>query len=197
MLHFQRSGHILDFSKKNVGDLSFEDLIHSIAYEKRYSGNINWTVLQHSLVMGRAAKLLNYNNKLVRYCYLHDVHEGIIRDVPTPFKQAIGKAWYDMEHGVQYKLYDTLGQSDLKGLETDEKFKVLDKAAAYYEAMFFFGSDSQILEYLGYTDSISFIFPIWKKAFKQINGLEMLDEKGEVLEKWVIELKECLKQPVA
>jgi 5'-deoxynucleotidase YfbR-like HD superfamily hydrolase len=82
---------------------------------------------------------MGYGYDFCRYALTHDFHEAIVRDVPTPIKEAIGEAWYRVEDTVAKRLANYFEYPILTDLtiEEQEEFKKLDKDFAKYEWMMF------------------------------------------------------------
>lgn len=132
-----RSGEIMDYRYElKPGSLSLvNDVLIQISHERRYSNNLSWTVLQHSYAIFKCAKDMGYDYDFCRHALTHDFHEAIVRDVPTPIKEAIGEAWYRVEDTVALRLANYFEYPILSDLspEEQEEFKKLDKDFAKYE----------------------------------------------------------------
>ena len=138
MTHHTTDGRVFDFSKEQIGDIRISDVLRLIAKERRYSNQIEWTVLQHSIAVGYAAQILySYNEPLIRAAYTHDFGEAFYRDVPTPFKRMVGKAWDVMTHEVDSKLFAALKLDIELGDEDHELLNQIDIAVGYVEALQF------------------------------------------------------------
>jgi len=192
MFHVKRDGSVYDLKVAGDEACDLRDLLYSIAYERRFSGKLAWTVLQHSIVMGRVARRKEWSKERVQFCYLHDIHEAIIRDVPTPFKREVGYEWYRMEHLVQKRVLDSLGVGYLAELNKDLECKMLDSCAAYCEARRMFPEGSDIVRSL-FEETHVYYAKLWLQVFDEVKDLKMLDDKGEVLQMWIDEFEEVLK----
>lgn len=137
MKHFFSDGRYVDFSKDgNIGDVRITDVLWLLSREKRYANEIDWSVLQHSIAVGIAAQqLYGWNEPLVRAAFTHDFGEAFYRDVPTPFKDKVGKAWDAMTHEVDAKLFAALKLDIELGDEDHELLAQVDKAVGYVEAL--------------------------------------------------------------
>lgn len=128
-------GSLVDFAKDENIAFDLEDLLLCLARERRFSNKADWTVLQHSIAVGVAAENMYEGNQiLICRAYTHDLCEAVIRDVPTPIKNAVGDGWWAMENMVQDKIekcFDIAKPS--KGDE--ELMQNLDKAMLLVEAL--------------------------------------------------------------
>jgi 5'-deoxynucleotidase YfbR-like HD superfamily hydrolase len=146
--HVTNDGSLIDFSQEKV-NISLIDCLTGIALENRYHNRIPWTVLLHSIVVGKVAVALYENNvPLIQKAFCHDLQEAVIRDVPTPIKNAIGNAWYNVEDMIQQKIFTALG-IDARISGSDEALvNEIDKAVGYTEAVYFFDFESEIVQKL-------------------------------------------------
>jgi hypothetical protein len=127
-------GSVLDYSKQDIGTTSLTNLLTCIGKENRYANVIDWTVLEHSLACGYAASMLFGNNiPLMQFAYFHDIHEAIIRDVPSPFKALVGDSFYKVENTIQSKTLAMLGVN--VSVEDKEMFKEIDSTMGFVEAL--------------------------------------------------------------
>lgn len=134
MRHHFRSGNVLDFSKEDIGYVTVEDLLPPLAQEFRFANQMEWSVLQHSWAVGLTChRLFHGNIPLIRYAFFHDIHEAIIRDVPTPVKNIVGKAWWDMENDIQAKLFKALHLDATLNAGDRQKVHEVDRAMCFVE----------------------------------------------------------------
>lgn len=139
-------GTILDFSKDDPGHVKIEHLLNSIHLENRFANNIPWTVLQHSLAVGKATEYLYEGNMtMIQFAYFHDIHEAIIRDIPTPFKHMVGKKFFEVEREIQVKLLNRLNIPYDLGDEDTKLFHQIDKAMCMVEAFLYLPDNSHEL----------------------------------------------------
>lgn len=143
MIHYFRDGSCVDFSQESIGYVRLENILFSLGVECRFSNQAPLSVLEHSISVGLTAeKIYSGNHQLIQAAYCHDFAEAIIRDVPTPIKELVGKNWYDVEYAIEKKLLKALkincyplGDEDLECL------KEIDRAVCYVEALKFFGKE--------------------------------------------------------
>jgi hypothetical protein len=104
---FMRSGGCLDFSRDRIDFLPLDDILHSLAYERRFFNQIDWSVLQHSIACGFAAEqLYGLNTLLVKHTWIHDFTEAFLRDVPAVVKI---DGYKEVEYDIQNKLFAFMG----------------------------------------------------------------------------------------
>lgn len=131
--HHCIDGTVIDFTQPKIGHFDISLLLTCIGRETRFQNQVPWSVLQHSLAMGKACEILfGGNTLLIQHGYLHDLHEAIVKDVPTPVKRAVGKAWYQMENQVASKLMEALRVGAL-GDDDEKLLKQLDRVMAFVE----------------------------------------------------------------
>lgn len=73
---------------KREGVPSLEDIALSLSRIPRFGGHgrTEWSVLNHSLVCQRIAAKHGYNAAFQLEMLLHDAHEAVTGDIPTPVK---------------------------------------------------------------------------------------------------------------
>lgn len=105
-----RNGAVINFdAKEPCTNLTLEDVLQSIALERRFFNQCDWTVLAHSVASGLATQhLYNGNVALIRYMYAHDFHEMFVRDVPSHIKTL---DFVTMESFYQRKVLECFGLS--------------------------------------------------------------------------------------
>lgn len=182
--HISVHGELIDFSQDKV-KITLRDCLESIAKENRYSNRIPWTVLLHSIVVGRVAEELYAGNiPLIQKAYCHDLQESVVRDVPTPIKRAVGNAWDNLEADIQSKIFAAIGLKGKMGTQDDALLHEIDKAAGFVEAEAFFESDSEVIEML--TEEAKNLNPvvIAKTAQMFVSVMSMaenyIDENGKI-----------------
>ncbi len=81
---------LLDLESLSVDDICIEDIAHSLARQIRFNGHTDqpYTVAQHSVICGLKAPVEHSLAAL-----LHDAHEYIIGDIPSPVIQWLGKSY--------------------------------------------------------------------------------------------------------
>jgi 5'-deoxynucleotidase YfbR-like HD superfamily hydrolase len=90
---------------------SLEDIALGLSRLPRFGGQcrVEWTVLDHSLLVGHlmATRFAPYvsNSERELHGLLHDAHEAITGDVPTPWKTAEVK---QQQAALDRRLYDSL-----------------------------------------------------------------------------------------
>lgn len=128
---FMRSGGCVDFSRDRIDFLPLEDMLHSLAYERRFFNQIDWSVLQHSIACGIAAdQLYGHNVLLVKHTWIHDFTEAFLRDVPAVVKI---DGYREVEYDIQQKLYAFMGIPALSS-EDYEYLKQIDLHMRLVEA---------------------------------------------------------------
>jgi len=134
-----RSGALYDYQSPHPDSIVLYDIIHSLARQVRYNGQIDefYTVLQHSMVVGWML-----GNDMAILGLMHDACEAFISDLPSPLKGLIDS------NGMvdDYKLYENLCQQaiydkfDIRypSHEEEKRLRAADSAAGFAEAELFF-----------------------------------------------------------
>ena len=177
MKHYFTDGTLIDFELDPLNTFEFSNLLKNLSLEGRFCNQVPWSVLQHSIAVGKACEMLYPGNiVLIQHGYLHDISEAIIRDVPTPIKKLVGNAWYNMEEEIQDKLLNYLHVSKL-GDEDEDCLAEVDKTMAFVEACNFY-SEEQV-EYMkmqqGYEPEIIICCTT---AFNMVHGIDIVDEEN-------------------
>jgi hypothetical protein len=182
--HINAHGDLVDFSEDKVR-ITLHDCLDALAKERRYHNRIPWTVLLHSIVVGRVAEELYTGNiPLIQKAYCHDLQESVVRDVPTPIKRAVGNNWDNLELDIQTKIFNAIGLKSKIGTQDESLLHEIDKAVGFVEAEHFFPQESGIVELL--TEEAKTLNPvvIAKAAQMFVSVMSMAEtycsEDGEV-----------------
>lgn len=87
---------------------SLSDIALGLGRMPRFGGQTTrfWPVLLHSLVCSEIARELELSSRIQLFALLHDAHEAVTADVPTPWKPAELKLWQD---DLDIRLYESFG----------------------------------------------------------------------------------------
>jgi hypothetical protein len=112
------SGGGYDFDKQILfGRFDLErDLAYPLAGENRYTRHtsINWAVAIHSVAVARTILALTGDKHSAAAGLLHDAHESVIGDIPTPVAWAIGyEKVKAVKEEVQFAIERKLGVPNL------------------------------------------------------------------------------------
>lgn len=147
MRTYLAEGGLIDFSKEKLSsdEINLKSLLNALANENRFSNQTGYSVLQHSIACGMAAKALYPEYiRVQRHAAFHDIQEAIIRDVPTPFKRMVGPQFDLAENKIQAKIYEAFGIDDTLGLsEVRNAVQEIDAAMLFVEVHAFFKEDFQ------------------------------------------------------
>jgi 5'-deoxynucleotidase YfbR-like HD superfamily hydrolase len=130
------------------------DIVFHLGRTHRFGGAANpeWTVLHHSMLV-TLIWLKYIGTSGVHHALLHDAHEYITGDIPTPVKNLFGES-RGVEQHLDQAIYGMLGES-LPGQYDQHFIKVVDMAALLIES-FYFGERACSFEHMGET--------VWQKA---------------------------------
>lgn len=81
------SGQVVDL---HSGAPTLEDIAISLSRIPRFAGHtiLPWSVAQHSLLVGRIVRRQGWSVMAEAYALLHDAHESLTNDIPSPFKSS-------------------------------------------------------------------------------------------------------------
>ena len=111
------------------------DLVAQLGRTRRFNGSANpeWTVLHHTVLVSWLW-LKAYGPEGLEHILLHDAHEYVTGDIPSPVKAAIGRDHVEkVQDDIDRRIYETL---NLKAPDdVDRRFvKWVDWAALFVEA---------------------------------------------------------------
>ena len=98
------SNRYFDLSKEiTENDICFKEIAKVLAKLNRFNGHtaINYSVLQHSLLVCDIAKHFKSNSDTQKVALIHDAHEAYLQDISSPLKKAFVNKEY---HLVSEKL---------------------------------------------------------------------------------------------
>lgn len=100
------SGKVIDLDTPSWEQINTDDIATGLSHVCRFNGQVKefYSVAEHCI---HVAELVPKEFRL--QALLHDASEAYICDVPTPLKQMLGDAYYDVEKRVQHaigKLYN-------------------------------------------------------------------------------------------
>ncbi len=134
------SGRRLDILTPSPLDIEIEDIAHGLARVSRWNGQTTgkygYSVAQHSVLVENlfSQNMPSAPQKWRLACLLHDAAEYVIGDMITPFKQALGAEYKNIEQRleeavhIRFSLPPTLPQKIKLGI------KRADRMSAYLEA---------------------------------------------------------------
>lgn len=138
---YMADGTSVDFNATNgLQDLSLSAVLISLAKERRFYNQVDWTVLQHSIACGFLAEELFMGNPLlIKHAYIHDFTEAFIRDIPSFLKN---KEIRDVEDSLYVKICERFNVPPLS-IEDKEMLKKIDSVMGCVEAAYFFAHSEQ------------------------------------------------------
>lgn len=98
----------IQVTPENDACLSWEDIIRGLSRQPRFGGQCrwDWTVLDHSLVCWHLVEPYAANSELQLHVLLHDAHEALLGDVPSPWKTPDRK---QLEHQMNLRIWKQAG----------------------------------------------------------------------------------------
>lgn len=180
MRYYYKDGTVVDFTG-DMSQLSVSNILNTLAKERRFHNQIEWTVLHHSLACCIASGLVYPRNHLLaKHCLIHDFTEAFVRDVPTPAKTP---DFLQMENEMYEKICDQLRVPKLS-LEDKEELRAIDATMACLEAVYFSQSKGLVDEMLENNfEKLEFVSTAFcAHAIAEVNGYGPLtDQNGAVL----------------
>lgn len=111
------SGYDFDDAAITGPFTALRDLAHPLSLLARYVGHTEepWSVAAHSVAVARTIERLTDRKDAAAAGLLHDAHEAIIGDIPTPAAWALGyEAVKKLKGEVQAAIHATLGVPEEK-----------------------------------------------------------------------------------
>ena len=128
------------------------DVVFHLGRTRRFGGwaNPEWTVLHHSMLVSMLY-MRSFGTAGVQDALLHDAHEYVTGDIPTPVKNLLGKKEVKaLEEHLDTAIKDSLCISLVPDSITDRLVKFCDTAALIVEA-FHFGDKAGSFSAIGKT----------------------------------------------
>lgn len=135
------SGRRLDLLNPSPVDIEIEDIAHGLSRMSRWNGQTSgkhcFSVAAHSMIVEAIYRLLTPSAppKALLFALLHDAPEYVIGDLISPFKQAIGKHYKDLEYGLQAAIHLRFGLVAAPNSVLVAAIKKADLIAAHLEAV--------------------------------------------------------------
>lgn len=110
-----QSGVCVDVLAPDLSRVSLTDLATSLSRLPRFLGNTKagtpYSVAQHSLLVLRILEDQGQPSTILRAGLLHDAHEALMGDIPTPIKAALGEPMRALEGRLQAAVFRRFGLS--------------------------------------------------------------------------------------
>lgn len=111
-----QSGACVDLLAPDLTDVTLTDLATSLSRLARFLGNTKpgnpYSVAQHSLLVMQILEDQGQPSSLLRAALLHDAHEALMGDIPTPVKRAAGPALAALEARLQVAMFRRFGLAE-------------------------------------------------------------------------------------
>src|SRR3972149_461906 len=104
-----RSGQPVNYEHPDI-ILYDEDIFASLHRQRRYSGHLDITVLPHLALGRRLCDVYDYTPEEKAYWCMHDMHEAIFPDIPTPLK-ALMPEYAAMEERWERYFHEQVGMA--------------------------------------------------------------------------------------
>jgi uncharacterized protein len=92
-----RSGYCVSLTQPDCTGMPLADIALALSRTARFrgatKGNYAYSVAQHSVLVARLLAEQHHTEVIQRAGLLHDAHEALIGDIPTPVKHWLGRDW--------------------------------------------------------------------------------------------------------
>ena len=107
---YLRSGGHYDFRDPDSSVVAIDELVWACSQICRFTGHPRTfsSVLQHMLFVERLLHETGAPATVLLAGLTHDLHEGLVGDVPAPLKPLLGEAWACVERSAEYFVYQLL-----------------------------------------------------------------------------------------
>lgn len=140
----------IDFANPDLSCIEIGDIVNGLATLQRWRGaGLSCSVLFHSVHVSDCAGQLARNNGMIGghiacaayWGLLHDAHEFLTGDLPTPLKRVIGGAWNNIEALLLLRLCERFGlhESIYADSETWAVWQTADRMVTHAEAIHYLG----------------------------------------------------------
>ena len=139
------SGRKLDILSPSPFDIEIEDIALGLSRVTRWNGQTTgkhpYSVAQHSMLVEELFNIEypNLDKKWNLAALLHDAPEYVIGDLITPFKYALNNSYRFVEDNLMKAIYLRFGLPALLPKNIEYKIKKIDKALAWFEAVYLAG----------------------------------------------------------
>ncbi|MEL7048439.1 MAG: HD family hydrolase [Pseudomonadota bacterium] len=150
------SGRRLDLLDPSPLDVEIEDIAHGLARVARWNGQTTGdhalSVAQHVLIVEDICNELNpdWPHRWRRAAILHDAAEYVVGDLISPFKNAIGLDYRELENRLLDAIHLRFELPVQLPVSVARAIKKADRISAYFEAVALAGfSIEEALEFFG------------------------------------------------
>lgn len=137
---------------------SIIDIVVQLGRTRRWGGcgNLEWTVLHHSMLVGLIWLRLGYPLEGLVDVLMHDFHEYATGDIPTPVKRTFGPAALELEQHVQARIEKALFSDMIaQSHQAQQDMKPTERAALQKKNAYKPSSDPRINEKVRDCDLVS------------------------------------------
>lgn len=119
------------------GEVNLLDIVVHLGRERRWGGfgSQEWTVLHHSMLVSTLWLSAGFPKEDLAYVMMHDFHEYILGDIPTPVKKLF-QGVQAVELGIDMQIREKLRLEPMSP-ETARRVRICDLAALSVEASLF------------------------------------------------------------
>ena len=105
---FMADGNLIDLENISAADIHLDHIIGSLCWEQRFAGQLDkfYTVGHHTMAMFRVGLAMNVSGSTLRTILLHDMHEFITGDIPSPVKRLLGPEIKALEARIDKAIFE-------------------------------------------------------------------------------------------
>ena len=101
------SGDVVNLETISEKDIDLADILFSITAQPRFAGHlpVSYTVGQHTLAMYVAGAAMGEHTGVLRTLLMHDMHEYLTGDIPSPVKRLLGPEIGELEDRIDTAIF--------------------------------------------------------------------------------------------
>ena len=105
------NGKLFNIGYPRAEDVDLVSFIHSICHQTRFNGHLPafYSVGCHTLVMYAVATAMEESAGMRKGILLHDLHEAITGDIPTPVKRLLQPTIGELEGRIDAAVFEHFG----------------------------------------------------------------------------------------
>ena len=100
-------GTLFDLDAPRSEDVHIDSFLYALSSQPRFAGHLPcyYTVGSHTAAMYSAARHLGEPSSVLKTILLHDCHEALTGDIPSPVKRLLQPAIGDLEKKIDEAIY--------------------------------------------------------------------------------------------
>ena len=157
-----------------TSDIDLEDMVRGLAMTVRFRGQLKdfYSVLEHQLLVAKLARSEGASLEIQRACMLHDGHEYLTGDFPSPYKHDVPvmRLW---EGKIERTFREALNLPNEKNYAVWEVVKFYDMMSLHLEA------------YEGLSAPPDWLDPeLVRRAYGSLGDAGLIGYRGKAINYW-------------